>query len=843
MKRIPCLVAIILFGVISSCTSVSDKLEISAADNGGLRIDRMAVSYDSGDDPLIAKVADLFAGDIEMVTGSRPDGQSDGRIIIGTAAGSKEIAELAKAGKIDIGAIADKPETFIISCVGNDLVIAGSDKRGAAYGAFTISQKMGVSPFYWFSDVPVPHMDAIYVDASYVSKEPSVRFRGFFINDEDWSLTPWAALNYEKELGDIGPKTYEKVCELLLRFKGNMLAPAMHACTGPFYSHPESAAVADSYGIMITTSHCEPLLFNNASTLEWDPAVDGEWNYMTNKDVIKAKLDARVAFASAYDNIYTVAMRGLHDAGMVGEMTDQQKVENLYNAITDQREILKKYIDAPIDEIPQIFVPYKEALDVYELGLEVPEDVTLVWPDDNYGYIKRLSNPQEQSRKGKFGVYYHVSYCGTPHDYLWLNTTPPALMYEELSKAYRTGGDRYWLLNVGDIKPCELAIATFFDMAWEVGKFNAVNINEHQSDWLASIYGSQYRQDFMDILEAYYRLAWPRKPEYMGFEWQWDDPALKDNRDSDFSFQNYNDARNRLAEYDLIGRKTEKIMESLPAEYRSSFFEIFAYQVLASEQMDRKFLLAQLNHELAAQGNEQQAEWAAIESEKAYNAIEALNAHFNSLEGGKWDHFMSVPEGYVATYWKPAELTRFNVSPVPADIAPDPAQNVLEGCSVVDIRDYSIVNGKGCSISTVDGMGYEGSVVQIGLADEDEFDPRSAKSPAVCFKTGRIDSDKVTVHIYTLPTFPLYKGRSNEFGVSMDGSQTEVCENLPVEWSKPWKAQVMQNGHLDTLEFSIDPDADDHVLKISCGAPGIMVQRIVLDWGGLKETYVGPSIQ
>ena len=308
------MIAMIIFGVISSCTSVSDKLEISAADNGGLRIDRMAVSYDSGDDPLIAKVADLFAGDIEMVTGSRPEGQSDGRIIIGTAAGSEEIAELAKSGKIDIGAIEGKPETFIISCVGNNLVIVGSDKRGAAYGAFTISQKMGVSPFYWFSDVPVPHMDAIYVDALYVSKEPSVRYRGFFINDEDWSLTPWAALNYEKELGDIGPKTYEKVCELLLRLKGNMLAPAMHACTGPFYSHPESAAVADSYGIMITTSHCEPLLFNNASTLEWDPAVDGEWNYMTNKDVIKAKAQILFSKACVLWGQLSYQLRGLADA-------------------------------------------------------------------------------------------------------------------------------------------------------------------------------------------------------------------------------------------------------------------------------------------------------------------------------------------------------------------------------------------------------------------------------------------------------------------------------------------------------------------------------------------------
>ena len=216
-----------------------------------------------------------------------------------------------------------------------------------------------------------------------------------------------------------------------------MLAPAMHTCTGPFYSYPDSKKVADEYGIMITTSHCEPLLFNNASLKEWDSSRDGDWNYKENRETIYNKLDNRVKEASPYENIYTLAMRGLHDAGMRGNLSDQEKVQVLAQAIRDQREILTRHIDRPIQDIPQIFIPYKEALDLYELGLEVPDDVTLVWVDDNYGYIKRLSNPEEQKRSGRAGVYYHTSYLGAPHDYLWLNTTPPVLMYEELKQKRR----------------------------------------------------------------------------------------------------------------------------------------------------------------------------------------------------------------------------------------------------------------------------------------------------------------------------------------------------------------------------------------------------------------------
>ena len=308
------------------------------------------------------RVAELFAGDIRRVTDKAVPVAGDGSlgrkaVILGTLEGNALIQKLVAAGKLDVSAIKGGWEQFVIKQVlhpveGVDeaLVIAGTDRRAVAYGAFTVSERMGVSPFYWWADVPVKRQTEVYVKADYASVKPSIRYRGIFLNDEDWGLKPWASMAYEPEVGDIGPKTYAQVCELILRLKGNMVAPAMHTCTGPFYSHADNKVVADEYGILITTSHCEPLLFNNASLQEWDKSVDGEWDYSKNKARILSKLDARVKEAAGYENIYTLAMRGLHDEGMRGNLTEEQKVQMLATAIADQRDILQKHIATPIEE-------------------------------------------------------------------------------------------------------------------------------------------------------------------------------------------------------------------------------------------------------------------------------------------------------------------------------------------------------------------------------------------------------------------------------------------------------------------------------------------------------------
>lgn len=572
--RIMCMCVFLCQSMLAS--NVSNKfLSFGERDKGGFSLSDFSIVCDTADYAVVRRSAEMLASDIEKVTGFKPTvgtGMPEGKVLLlGTLGHHALIDRLVSDGKIDVAAIEGGWEQFVVRRVENPfsgvaqaLVIAGSDRRGTAYGAMTISEQMGVSPWTWWADVPVKEHAKVTVMSDFTSKRPSVQYRGIFINDEDWGLKPWSSKNYEKELGDIGPATYERVCELILRLKGNMLAPAMHTCTGAFYSYPKSKEVADKYAIIITTSHCEPLLFNNASPTEWNKQRDGEWDYNKNKEVIYKKMDDRVREAASYENIYTIAMRGVHDEGLRGGLSDKERVETLTRVIKDQREILENNLKKPADQVPQIFVPYKETLDIYEDGLKVPDDVTIVWPDDNYGYMKRLSNIEEQQRKGGAGVYYHLSYLGAPHDYLWLCTTPPVLMYEELKKAYDTGADRYWLLNVGDIKPMELGIQTFMEMAWDMSRFDYEKVNEHQSAFMANIYGAGYADELQDILDGYYRLAWSRKPEFMGWEREWDAPRYKDLADTEFSFDNYNDARQRIADYKRLSRPLRTYFERTP---------------------------------------------------------------------------------------------------------------------------------------------------------------------------------------------------------------------------------------------------------------------------------------
>ena len=805
------------------------------------------------DGPTVLKVAQLWAADVEAVTGYRPKVSASekhgGRqlVVMGTVTGHAFIRDLSERGLLDVTPIAGGWEQYIIKVVEHPaknidraLVIAGSDRRGVAYGAFELSRLMGVSPWAWWSDVPAAHSDQLFVRGEMVSKRPSVKYRGIFINDEDWGLLPWAAKTFEPGLGDIGPRTYAKVCELLLRLKANMLAPAMHTCTGAFYYHKESKLVADTFGVIITTSHCEPLLLNNAAPTEWDTKRDGEWNYKTNAANIRQKWEQRLGEASRFENIYTLAMRGLHDEGLRGSLPMSERVPLIEQVISDQRQMLERHKQQAARQIPQIFVPYKETMDIYENGLRVPDDVTLVWVDDNYGYMKRVSSPDEQRRSGGAGVYYHLSYMGTPHDYLWLNSTPPVLMYEELMKAYHTGADRYWLLNVGDIKPMELGMQTFFDLAWSVDDYDIRSINRHQSRFLASIFGQQYERDLQWVLDEYYRLCWIRKPEYMGFEWEWSEPERTGLRDTEFSFRNYNEAQRRLADYQAISDRIEAIGRDLADALRAPFFEMMGYQVKASYQMNRKFLMAQLNHEQLAQGRRAEANWAARQMEQAYDSILSLNREFNTMLGGKWRGIMDVPPGICALYQnKPAVTYTEGAGETPADLSIDVRREWVDGCMLLNLTDYQVRHARHHQIRLVGGMGYDWQVLQLGdPVREQPCDPTTLQSPRADYALPAIAADSIAVTVYSVPFFPLYQGRSTDIGVSIDHQQPRVYRNEPVEWSPEWKEQVMRNGHSVTFRFPIDRHAPNHTLSFVLGDPGMMIQRVIIDWGGRKSGYL-----
>lgn len=767
---------------------------------------KSTIVYNPQDHPLAKQMAQVLSEDIERVSGIKP--------LVSTQKGKGQNIILATKDKTSRHKeLRGQWERYAIDTDQNNLYITGSDARGLAYGVFHVSEQIGVNPWYWFADVPVTKNNPKVFDyqESYVSESPTIKYRGIFINDEDWGMKTWAERNFEKELGDIGPKTYDRVCELILRLKGNMLAPAMHTCTGAFYSHPESQVVADKWGIMITTSHCEPLLFNNAALSEWDKERDGEWNYETNKETILKKLDDRIRETAQYDNIYTMGMRGLHDEAMKGSTDPTDRARTLEKVFAQQRNILEKYKHKKANKLQQIFVPYKETLDIYDAGLRVPEDITLVWPDDNYGYMKRVSNNDEQKRSGGSGVYYHLSYCGVPHDNLWISTTAPQLMYEELLKAYNAGADRYWLLNVGDIKPMEIEMQMFMDMAFDFSSFSYDNANKYQAQWLASIFGQEHQADFQYILDNYYRLAWDRKPEFMGYEMEWDTPEYNRLYDTDFSFET-GSAQKRLQEYLDICFAYDAIEQVVKPELQPSLYEMLGYSTHSAYQMNRKFLYAQANHET---GNQMYA----VQSRDANTKLQQLIDRYHALFDGKWDQMISeICPGYTALYQNMPDLV---TEPTDAYRLPD-NQRHPEFLHKLDLSAAPVND----TFRLLEGIGTDWKALQMGQPlDFEAKGSIDLPIPAAYLPAGM---DSVKVCISVVPMWPVAYDRSNRIAVSMDGSEPVVCENQFKEWGREWKIQVLENRKEYVLTFPIDKAMKDHHLTLSIVDPGQIIQKITL---------------
>lgn len=933
-----------------------------------------AILYDASDAAVVKRAAELFAADVEAVTGRRPQvtsatGETGPAVIVGTVGGSALIRRLSEAGKIDTAPLEGAWERYLIQTVANPLpgirkalVIAGSDRRGAAYGLFTLSELIGVSPWYWWADVPVKKHAALHVDAPPTySQTPSVRYRGIFLNDEDWGLTPWASQTFEPERGNIGPRTYAKVCELLLRLKANYLAPAMHPVSTSFNQIPENKLVADTFAIVMGSTHCEPLLLNTAS--EWDTQTMGPWNYDKNKEGINRVLTQRVRENSPYENVYTLALRGPHDGAMSTTLPMHEKVRMLQQALLDQRQILAENIDRPVETVPQAFTPYKEVLEIYSNGLELPDDVTIVWPDDNYGYMKRLSGVREQRRTGRSGVYYHVSYLGVPHSYLWFSTTPPSLMYEELRKAYDTTADRLWLLNCGDLKGSEMQVSLFLDMAWDIGRFTADNVVTYPARWLAGIFGEAYYDRLEAMTREHLRLAFPRKPEYMGWGYHWNrfDHNCEQLTDTDFSFTNYDEAPRRLEAYRKLGARAEALLHEIGDEARPAFYQLVYYPLRGAELMNRMTLGGQRNRWYARQGR---AATNAVRDEvqRCYDSLQVITRGYNSLLGGKWNHMMSMRQNYdgVSAYFnlphlathdaagaprlalqvagedvtgarafhalpafdnylrrtypveiynrgggtlawtahasepwvvlsksagKTADEERITVgidwekapsgNAVPAQIvfrAGEQSEKVLVSLfnptapSRAELRGIYVENNgcvsipaAGChrvrendriKITAVEDLGIEGPALQLGDPTAPLQIFRSRDVPCAEYDFYAFDAGSVDVYTYVLPTFPLHADRDfrigentntdTKYSVQIDDGALATPSSSHVEYSQVWFESVLRNCAVNKSTLHIDKPGR-HTLRIRVGDPGIVLQKIVLDFGGMKRSYLGPQ--
>ena len=706
-----------------------------------------------GDHPVVRLAAENLAGDIAAVTGVRPpvlfapETAVAPRVLIGTLGRSPAIDALADSGRLDVAALRGAWESFLIATVDDTLVIAGSDRRGTAFGVYELSQQIGVSPWHWWADVTPDKKPELLIPAGTRRfGPPSVKYRGIFLNDEDWGLQPWAATNFEPENGGIGPKTYAKICELLLRLKANTLWPAMHACTKPFNADPRNAAVADAYAIVMGSSHAEPMLRNNVG--EWT-APKPDYNYVTNREGVRAYWEERVRTNGRYENIYTVGMRGIHDSAIQGTKTDAGRIAVLEQVFADQRALLAAHVSPEVGKIPRMFCAYKEVLDLYRQGLRVPDDVTIVWPDDNFGYVRNFASPGERTRAGGFGVYYHISYLGRPLAYLWLNTTPPALIWSEMTKSFAHGADRIWIVNVGDLKPAEIGTEFFLRLAWDVTRWGSDAQPVFLREWAAREFGAAHADDIAAVMGDYYRLNFARKPEHL----QWWLPK-QPPRPSDWTDAGI-DAR--LAAFAGLRERTGKIAAALPAAKRDAFFQLVGYPVHGAALANDRYFLG---------------ERGLADAARAADAdLRELTRRFNEdIAGGKWRGLMRLEPA--DDDWKSMRIAAWE----PPPFAPRAPVRDRTG-EKIELRPKA--DPTHLPSPAVTGLGSSGQARLILPGTELRFE-----------FGGRVAEAGVELHLDCLPTHPV-QGGALRLAIQLDDQPLRTIDLAVADGGPAWGEGVL----------------------------------------------------
>ncbi len=750
---------------------------------------------DPADAKVVSIAAQCLADDIARVTGRKPDDNGKTAVIIGTVGKSKLIDGLVAAKKLNVSAIRGKWESFIVTTVSDPLpgvstalVIAGSDRRGTAFGAFDLSETIGVSPWVWWADVAPMHRDTLFLSTgARVQTSPSVKYRGIFINDEDWGLQPWAAKTFEPETKDIGPKTYAKVFELLLRLKANYLWPAMHPSTKAFNFYPQNKIVADDYAIVMGSSHAEPMLRNNVD--EWDKATRGEWDYEKNRDGVYKYWEERVKENRSFENSYTIGMRGIHDSEITGGGTTKDKVARLQRVIADQRQMLAQNVNPEVEKIPQVFVPYKEVLTLYQNGLKVPDDITLVWPDDNHGYIRQLSTPAEQKRTGGSGVYYHLSYWGAPEDYLWLCTTPLALTWEEMRKAYDHCARDLWVVNVGDIKPNEIGMDFFLRMAWNVDEWQESAQSAYLTQWAAKTFGKDNSEKIAAIQDEYYRLNGPTKPEHL-LKAQFTDHG--------------GEKEQRLKRFAALVEKTNAIYQQIPAEKKDAFYQLVVYPVRCSALMNQKYL--------------------GPDAIAAHEQIQTETKYYNEqIAGGKWKGIMSANPRKRPVFQKPA--------PAPPALPPsEPSSNYI---AIEAEHPTRATAGNGVTWKVIPGLGRTGDSVTL--------QPTTLAVPAsaVMEYDFSVEQDvEAKVRIDCIPTHAINPDLKLRYSVAIDNGPPSIVNIDTAEFSRAWTDNVLRAAAIGSTDFQLT--AGKHTLKLRPLDPGVIFDKVVVDLGGLPPSQLGP---
>ena len=807
----------------------------------------LSYSVSRNADPVVGIAVDMMSSDLEMVLGSRPEkggaAVSDIRII----KLDRQSVNLSSLGvpRTVADSLRSLNEAFWLGVHKGQLVVVGSDKRGTAYGVLEVSRLAGVSPWVWWGDAVPERREALEIPDSYSTfQHPSVEYRGFFLNDEDWAFRAWSTQTFSPQDNPetISADTYREMFKLLLRLRGNTLWPGMHPGTTPFFKVPGARQAADSCAIFIGTSHCEPLLRNNVG--EWDVKTRGRYNYITNKDAVLDYWTERLLEMKDSPALYTIGMRGIHDGSMEGVRTLEEKTEALQKVIWDQRELLSKYVNPKVEKVPQMFMPYKEVLQIMENGLELPDDVTIVWCDDNYGYMTRLPDSVQQKRSGGHGVYYHLSYCGRPHDHLWLSTMQPGLVYEQMRLAYDNNVRKVWIANVHDPKVAAYDLELFLDMAWDIDCVEPQSVDAHLASWLEREYGREASELLTPALKEFYRLCSIRKPEFMG--WSQVEVADKEHypggltpvRNTEFSFSEFgNEAQRYIDSYRSIALAVQEAGKTIRPELNDAYFAAVEYPVLAAGSMAEKMLYAQRARQRAlttyAPGvwkADSTMMAASALSSLAYQKIRSLTDYYNfTMSSGKWKGAMSDVPRHLYVFWDPmlpVALKEQEIEQWGALGVDWHSDSVKESG-----KDYYASNAcrfdssKG-EMKVVQSLGHSGAAVSVERGGELEY--RFSSAPM---------KGKAVLRVALIPTQAIDTG-DIRFKATLDGQEQVFSLKEPYR-SETWKENVSRAQARFEMEVE-NLGEGEHILRLEALDGNIIFDQWMLDCKVGRKFYVFP---
>jgi hypothetical protein len=972
--RIFALVGLCLFSLLPAAFALGQAPYVQSVKSRGsfpIVQGKMAATLfvDTNDFPGVLRAVNDLQADVARVTGRTPairheeNGLGPDVILIGTMGRSRMIDSLVRGGKIDVSAIAGKWESFFIQVVSqpipgvkSGLVIVGSDKRATIYGIYDLSEQIGVSPWRYWADVPVEHKDALFVKAGkYGQGPPSVKYRGIFLNDENPDLTQWVREKYgtvpvpgNQPTANYGRGFYTNLFELILRIKGNYLWPAMW--NNRFnQDDPDCPRLADEYGVVMGTSHQEPML---RAEKEWTWGEEygkkyGRWNYHTHPDALDAFWREGIRRNKNFESILTIGLRGEGDTPMIPGGTDEQSMELLEKIVDRQRKLIAEELNPDVTKVPQLWCLYKEVQPFYEKGLRVPDDVTLLWAEDNWGDVRRLPTTEERKRAGGAGVYYHFDYHGGPRSYQWVNTSPLPKIWDQMSLAKDFGADRIWIVNVGHFKGYELPTEYFMSLAWNAGQWKNDNISQFTRLWAEREFGPANAADIAGILARYTKYNARRKPELL-------EPGT-------YSLDHYQEAERVVADFKAIAAKAEEIYSSLPKDKQDAFYELVLFPTKASALLNELYLAAARNAEYARQGRASANDMAA-RTRELFQADTNLMNYFNkTFAQGKWDHFMDqshigytswadppqnnlravklteieVPDPpamgvaldgsdaawpgaeapaalpqfdafnrqrhyidvfnkgkapfqftaaasapwialsetkgtvekdkrlWVSVDWRKAPRgaaggavritganTNFTVKVAasnPTEVTRNSLQGFVEGEGVVSIEPEHFTKNTGAAAGRwikIEDYGRTLSGMRTrGLADAASATP-GKDSPCLEYRMYLFSAGEVEVTAITSPTLNFVPGRGLRFALSFDDAPPEVVTLVPEKYNaqngnRDWETSVKDNARYARARLAL-AKSGYHALKIWMVDPGVVLQKLVVDLGGLQPSYLGP---